>query len=69
HSDNTLLANGRALVSDWKQTSDTVLLTLSPLSHHVGTVAFEQALVAGCELVIYDPTAAIAPLDWIVSTE
>ncbi|WP_179403728.1 class I adenylate-forming enzyme family protein [Burkholderia guangdongensis] len=69
HSDNTLLANGRALVSDWKQTSDTVLLTLSPLSHHVGTVAFEQALVAGCELVIYDPTAGIAPLDWIVSTE
>ncbi|KVA52960.1 cyclohexanecarboxylate-CoA ligase [Burkholderia cepacia] len=69
HSDNTLLANGRALVSDWKQTSDTVLLTLSPLTHHVGTVAFEQALVAGCELVIYDPTAGIAPLDLIVSTE
>src|SRR5690606_9796779 len=30
HSDNTLLANGRALVADWRHTSDTILLTLSP---------------------------------------
>jgi acyl-CoA synthetase len=68
HSDNTLLANGRALVADWGQDEHTVLLTLSPMSHHIGTVALEQALVAGCELVMHDPSAGIAPLDWIEAT-
>ncbi|WOD14115.1 class I adenylate-forming enzyme family protein [Paraburkholderia kirstenboschensis] len=68
HSDNTLLANGRALVEDWSQDHDTVLLTLSPMSHHVATVAVEQTLVAGCELVMYDPSAGVSALDWIEST-
>jgi acyl-CoA synthetase len=69
HSDNTLLANGRALVADWGQDQRTVLLSLSPMSHHVATVAVEQTLVAGCELVMYDPTAGIKPFDWIERTE
>lgn len=68
HSDNTLLANGRAMVSDWSQNENTVLLSLSPMSHHIGTVALEQVLVSGCELVMFDPTAGMAALDWIVST-
>lgn len=68
HSDNTLLANGRAMVADWNQDQGTVLLTLSPMSHHIGTVALEQALVAGCELVMHDPHAGIGPLDWIEQT-
>ena len=29
----------------------------SPLSHHIATVAIEQALVAGCELVVNDHDA------------
>jgi acyl-CoA synthetase len=65
HSDNTLLANGRALVADWEQNHSTVLLSLSPMSHHIGTVALEQALVAGCELVMHDPSAGVRPIDWI----
>jgi acyl-CoA synthetase len=65
HSDNTLLANGRALVADWGQNRQTVLLTLSPMSHHIGTVALEQVLVSGCELVMHDLSAGIAALDWI----
>ena len=65
HSDNTLLANGRAMVADWGITGKTVLLTLSPMSHHIGTVALEQVLVAGCELVMHDASAGVAPLDWI----
>lgn len=69
HSDNTLLTNGRALVADWGQTPHTVLLSLSPMSHHIGTVALEQVLVAGCELVMYDPSAGVAALDWIESTK
>ena len=68
HSDNTLLANGRAMVRDWSQDEQTVLLTLSPMSHHIGTVALEQVLVAGCELVMFDPTAGLAALDWIESS-
>lgn len=69
HSDNTLLANGRALAADWGQNHKrVVLLTLSPMSHHIGTVALEQVLVAGCELVMYDPSAGVSALDWIEST-
>ena len=47
HSDNTLLANGRAMVADWRHDSSTVLLSLSPLSHHIATVAVEQMMAAG----------------------
>ena len=68
HSDNTLLANGRPMVADWNLGPDTVILSLSPMSHHIGTVALEQALVAGCELVLDDPPAGRSRLDWIVET-
>jgi acyl-CoA synthetase len=68
HSDNTLLANGRAMVVDWGQDENTVVLTLSPMSHHIGTVALEQVLVTGCELVMHDLTAGIPALDWIERT-
>ena len=65
HSDNTLLANGRAMVQDWGHDENTVLLTLSPVSHHIGTVALEQSLVAGCELVVKDPSSSMQALQWI----
>lgn len=68
HSDNTLLANGRSLSKDWNQDTNTVLLTLSPMSHHIGTVALEQVLVTGCELVMFDGTAGVAVLDWLQQT-
>jgi acyl-CoA synthetase len=68
HSDNTLLANGRALVTDWKHDSSTILLTLSPMSHHIGTVGLEQSLVAGTELVLHNPAASRSALDWTIET-
>lgn len=68
HSDNTLLANGRAMVADWGHDERTVLLSLSPMSHHIGTVALEQSLVAGCELVMTDPRSGVLPIDWIERT-
>src|SRR5262245_31773154 len=68
HSDNTLLANGRAMVHDWGHDARTVLYSHSPLSHHIATVAVEQILVAGCELVVNDPPPGMRPLDWIVET-
>lgn len=68
HSDNTLLANGRAMVKDWRHDDRTILLTHSPLSHHIATVALEQSLVAGFELVVNDLAPGMKPLDWIIST-
>jgi len=68
HSDNTLLANGRAMVGDWHHDHRTVLLSLSPLSHHIATVAIEQQLAAGFELVVNDPPAGMKPLDWILES-
>ena len=68
HSDNTLLANGRAMVKDWRHHENTVLLTLSPISHHIGTVALEQSLAAGFELVVNDLPAGLKPVDWILQS-
>jgi len=69
HSHNTLLANGRAMVEDWRHDPRTILLSLSPMSHHIATVAVEQTLTAGCELVVNDPPPGAQPLDWILQTE
>ena len=68
HSDNTLLANARDLVRHWDHGPDTVLLTLSPLSHHIAWVAVAQWLVAGCHLVTDDPPPGMTRLDWIVES-
>jgi acyl-CoA synthetase len=68
HSDNTLLANGRAMVRDWGHDERSVLLTLSPLSHHIGAVALEQSMSAGFELVVNDPPSGMQTLDWIVES-
>ncbi|WP_395063371.1 class I adenylate-forming enzyme family protein [Paraburkholderia silvatlantica] len=68
HSDNTLLANGRALVEDWNHTNDTVLVTLSPVSHHIATVAIEQTLVSGSELVLTNSNEGKNGLDWILDS-
>jgi acyl-CoA synthetase len=68
HSDNTLLANARAMVEDWRHDERTVLLSLSPVSHHIATVALAQSLAAGMELVVNAPPAGMTPLDWIVET-
>jgi len=69
HSDNTLLANGRGMVNDWQLTEQDVLFAISPLSHHIGTVALEQFLVSGCELVVNDLSSNKSLVDWIVETQ
>jgi acyl-CoA synthetase len=68
HTDNTLLANGRAMVDDWRHDERTVLFSHSPLSHHIGTVAIEQSLVAGFEVVVNDLPDGMKPLDRIVES-
>src|SRR5579862_6626818 len=71
HSDNTLLANARAMVEDWSHDERTILLSLSPLSHHIAAVALAQSLAAGMELAVNAPppngkNGAMTPLDWIL---
>jgi len=69
HSHNTLLANARDMVRDWEHGPDTVLLSLSPLSHHIAWVGVAQWLIAGCRFVTNHPPAGVSTLDWIVETE
>lgn len=69
HSDNSLLANARAMVADWGFDQNTVLLSLSQMSHHIGTVALCQALVGGFELALTDRSGAIDTIDWIDRTQ
>ena len=69
HSDNTLLANARDMVRDWKHDETSRLLSLSPLSHHIAWVGIAQWLLFGGEFVTDDPPAGISKLDWILETK
>ncbi|GAB5467218.1 MAG: medium-chain fatty-acid--CoA ligase [Rhodospirillales bacterium] len=69
HSANTLLANARDLARDWALGAEDVLLSLSPLSHHIAWVAVGQWLSAGCRLVTDDPPLGCARLDWLLESE
>ncbi|MFG1193090.1 class I adenylate-forming enzyme family protein [Xanthobacter flavus] len=68
HSDNTLLANARDLVRDWRQGPETVLMSVSPLSHHIAWVAVAQWLICGCRLVTDDAPKEVSRLDWVIQT-
>jgi acyl-CoA synthetase (AMP-forming)/AMP-acid ligase II len=54
HSDNTLLANARAIAADWHLGADSVIYTLSPLSHNLGVGALITAVTVGGEFVVHD---------------
>ena len=69
HSDNTLLANARDMVRDWKHDENSRLLSLSPLSHHIAWVGIAQWLLFGGEFITDDPPAGMSKLDWILKTE
>ena len=68
HSDNTLLANARAMARDWGHHQDIVLFSMSPLTHAIGTIAMAQSLVSGFELVVNDIPVGLKPLDWIIES-
>ena len=68
HSSNTLLANGRAMVQEWQYPANTIILSLSPMSHHIGTVGMEQWIVGGYELVLNHLPEKMSIIDWIVQT-
>ena len=68
HSDNTLLANARDLARDWKQGPDSVMLSLSPLSHHIAWVGIAQWLVTGSRFVTDDAPSGKSRQDWIIES-
>jgi len=68
HSANTLLANARDLARDWRLNDSDVILTLSPLSHHIAWVAVAEWLVCGGQFVTDDPPAGLSRVDWIIET-
>jgi acyl-CoA synthetase (AMP-forming)/AMP-acid ligase II len=68
HSDNTLLANARATTADWSIDQDSVVYTLSPLSHNLGFGAMVMSLAAGGELVIHDLPKSASLIERVIET-
>lgn len=66
HSDNTLLANARAMSDDWNLKAATVLYSLSPLSHNLGFGALVMTLSNGGEFVVHDMPRGGSLVDRIV---
>ena len=69
HSNNTLLANGRAMLDVWQYPTHSIMLSISPMSHHIGTVALEQWAVGGYELVLNYPPHGLYIIEWIIETK
>ena len=68
HSDNTLLANARAIAGDWRIDAGSVVYTMSPLSHNLGLGALVMALAVGGELVVHDLPRGASLLDRLVAS-
>src|SRR5262245_30986761 len=69
HSDNTLLANARAMAADWCIGEQSVVYVVSPLSHNLGFGAMVMALCAGGELVINDLPKGASLVDRVLETD
>ena len=68
HSDNTLLANARVLSADWNIDEQSVVYSLSPLSHNLGFGAMIMALAAGGQLIIHDLPRVASLVDRLIET-
>lgn len=68
HSDNTLLANGRAVARDFGFDTRTVVYTLSPMSHNMGTVSLAVTLACGGGLVMHGPLDAPRVVERVITT-
>lgn len=66
HSDNTLLASARAMIADWHFNEQSVIYTMSPLSHNLGLGSLVMALATGAELVVHDLPRGESTLDRII---
>lgn len=69
HSDNTLLSNARAIAGDWAFGPQSVLYTMSPLSHNLGLGAMISAFATGAEVVVHDAPRGASLVDRLVDTQ
>jgi len=69
HSDNTLLSNGRAIAADFSFDAESIIYTISPMSHNMGTIALVTTLACGGEMVVHSPHDGKRTLDRIIETE
>lgn len=68
HSDNTLLANARAICADWSLGATDVILTQSPFSHNLGIGCLIMAAACGAEVVVPDLPRGASLLDRVAET-
>jgi acyl-CoA synthetase len=68
HSDNTLLANARAICADWSLGAADAILTLSPFSHNLGIGCLIMAAACGAEVVVPDLPRGASLLDRVAET-
>jgi acyl-CoA synthetase (AMP-forming)/AMP-acid ligase II len=68
HSDNTLLATARALSHDWSINADSVVYSMSPLSHNLGLGALVMTICRGGEFVVHDLPRGASLVDRIIET-
>ena len=68
HSNNTLLANARALARDWAFDRTSTIYTLSPLSHNLGFGAMVLSAHVGGEIVVHDLPRGASLLDRLCET-
>ena len=69
HSDNTLLANARVMSDDWQLKDNTVLYSLSPLSHNLGFGALVLTLAHGGEFVVHDLSRGASLVDRLTEVD
>ena len=68
HSDNTLLANALAMAADWQIDADSVVYSLSPLSHNLGFGGLVMTLARGGTFVIHDLPRGQSLVDRLIET-
>ena len=68
HSNNTLLSNARALCADWNITDNSVIYSMSPLSHNLGFGAMIMALSVGGQLVVHNLQRGASLVDRLIET-
>jgi acyl-CoA synthetase len=68
HSDNTLLANAIAIATDWKLGPQSIVYSISPLSHNLGLGSMIMAFAAGAEFVVHDLPKGASLVDRLAAT-
>ena len=68
HSDNTLLANARAMASDWQLGAESVIYAISPLSHNLGLGSMIMAMNAGGTFAVHDLGKGASLADRLIET-